>query len=444
MDTPLHEAVAKQDPAAVKALLASGAAVNAKDEYGGTPLHWAAVRESVEVVRLLAAAGADVNARDADGWTPLRRAAEAFDPHVEVVEELLAAGADVNARDANGWTPLFGAVRSERADMVKALAGARADLSAKGDPGPTQPHLRGRSLLHYAVSEACPEVVEALIAAGADVNARTDGGLRPLFLAIESALSNTFPAARSRARMTQCAALLLLGGATDLAEQEGTVVRDRDDPARLSWLCDAPSLLFVAAENGPVTLVRLLLERGVDVNQKHPGETAYTFRGDHLGDTPLHWAVRSGPEEATQMLLAHGADVDAVNQEGETPLRAALAEKRLDVAEALYAHGADTSRPSLLDKAVDAREIEVVDWLLAHGASVNGREGESSRTPLHTAASNLQVEMVELLLTKGADVNALNGDRKTPLCLAQERAVYRRGEEAETVVRMLREHGGRE
>lgn len=59
--------------AVVKALLARGAKVNARDKLGRTALHYAAWNGPVTSahVRLLIAAGADINAKDKQGWTPL-------------------------------------------------------------------------------------------------------------------------------------------------------------------------------------------------------------------------------------------------------------------------------------------------------------------------------------------------------------------------------------
>ena len=73
----LHEAVdynQQNPPAAVAALLAAGADVNARNRSGLTPLHLAASsNENPAVIGLLLEAGANLEARDDDGDTPLRR-----------------------------------------------------------------------------------------------------------------------------------------------------------------------------------------------------------------------------------------------------------------------------------------------------------------------------------------------------------------------------------
>ena len=61
---------------------------------------------------------------------------------------------------------------------------------------------------------------------------------------------------------------------------------------------------------------------------------------------------------------------------------------------------------------------EIVELLIAEGADVNAMNG-AGQTPLHFAAQEGQKEIVELLIAKGADVNAKTNDGETPLDLAK-------------------------
>ncbi len=90
---PLSAAASGGHKEFVELLIANGADVAAKNEYGSTPLHNAATKE---IAQLLITNGADINAKINDGSSPLLAAA--MKGHKEVAELLIAKGADVNAR----------------------------------------------------------------------------------------------------------------------------------------------------------------------------------------------------------------------------------------------------------------------------------------------------------------------------------------------------------
>ena len=92
--THLMYASMKGDVERVRWLLARGAPMELKDNYGHTALYLAAICNRAEVARVLIAAGADVEATDNFGFTPLY-IASTFGC-ADVLEVLFAAGADVN------------------------------------------------------------------------------------------------------------------------------------------------------------------------------------------------------------------------------------------------------------------------------------------------------------------------------------------------------------
>ena len=165
-------------------------------------------------------------------------------------------------------------------------------------------------------------------------------------------------------------------------------------------------------------IVELLITHGADVNAR-----------DEYGDTPLHDAAYYGaPVDFVELLIAHGADVNARNESGDgTPLHSAIPGGSLIVAELLLAHGADVNAregyydltPLHYAALYDAgAPVDSAELLLAHGADVNARD-EYGRTPLHYAARDgAPVDLVELLIAHGADVNARDEDGDTPLNVA--------------------------
>jgi hypothetical protein len=102
--TTIHEAAFMGDVNQIKAHIAAGSDLNAKDAYGSAPLSIAALFDKPEIARLLIEAGADVNVTSGDGSTPLHSAA--FFGRQEIAEMLLKNGADTSIRNNYGSTAL--------------------------------------------------------------------------------------------------------------------------------------------------------------------------------------------------------------------------------------------------------------------------------------------------------------------------------------------------
>ena len=182
---------------AVAACLDSGADPMAREAYSGrTPLHMAAMAStSPEVIELLLAAGAQVNARSRSGGeTPLEAALRSEARRdAAVIEALLAAGADPNETDINDWTPLHQAASMGEEDLIKALIRYGADLDARNGGG-TLHLFGGNTPLHVAVGGGAePAAVAALLAAGSDVNARTEIDASPLHMVTLSTVIQNSP-----------------------------------------------------------------------------------------------------------------------------------------------------------------------------------------------------------------------------------------------------------
>lgn len=107
--TAMHFAVGHGDAAAVRALVARGAKLEAVNEPGRRPLHAGALHGREEAVRAALEAGAEVDPRDAAGQTPLHlsalRAGHPVSASPGIVRALLERGADARAVDADGKTP---------------------------------------------------------------------------------------------------------------------------------------------------------------------------------------------------------------------------------------------------------------------------------------------------------------------------------------------------
>jgi ankyrin repeat protein len=160
----LHAAAATGDVAAIEQLVADGEKPNLQDSRSRTPLLVAAFQRQHDAVAALLRHGANPNARDSDGFDALTVATVNND--IETLKAVLAGGGDAHAvvgRDKG--SALISAAQLGFVDIVRALIGAKADID--------HVNARGWSALITAVvlgngDQAHTDVVEALVAAGAD------------------------------------------------------------------------------------------------------------------------------------------------------------------------------------------------------------------------------------------------------------------------------------
>ena len=139
-DTPLALSSILPDDAYCRLLIAHGAKVELKNQYGTSALMVACMWHDLQTTQCLIRAGADVNSLDSDGRTPLAYAVDGsgvgnrnhFD---ELLDVLLRNGAKINATDNSGNTLLMMAVRSAAPDRVSALLRRHPDLKAVNRKG---------------------------------------------------------------------------------------------------------------------------------------------------------------------------------------------------------------------------------------------------------------------------------------------------------------------
>lgn len=142
--------------------------------------------------------------------------------------------------------------------------------------------------------------------------------------------------------------------------------------------------------------------------------------------TPLHAALNKGAKEhldIARLLIEHGADVNAQDDEASSPLRMALDFKQFEVVPPLLRKGADAnvrlnghSESTPLHIASCSGHPIVVQLLLEYGAEVNVWDGKG-RTPLHIASNNGDSNAVQMLLEYRADVTSRDKKGCTPLHL---------------------------
>jgi ankyrin repeat protein len=231
-------------------------------------------RADLKVVALLIEAGVDVNSADDDGTVPLHTAAGA-DRTPSAMPLLVKAGARLDALDSAGDTPLCRALHASLPANALWLLAAGADPKLGCKESPT---------LHVAVAEGMADVVSALLAKGAAVNAANGSGETPLFQSVSLISSN--------AAVTK--ALMAAGGDVQAPSKAGRTP------------------LHEAARRQNAELTRLLLDAGAKVDAR-----------DREGETPLFLAANVDGVAVIPLLLAAGADPRIANVLGVTPLKIA-------------------------------------------------------------------------------------------------------------------------
>lgn len=124
------------------------------------------------------------------------------------------------------------------------------------------------------------------------------------------------------------------------------------------------------------------------------------------GKVAIFMAARSGSISCLELLLQHGASINAVDLENWT----------------------------ILNEAVKYSRIDTVNYILQHGGNV-ALADDDAWTPLHVAGRFGIVEAVAPLVAAGGNINAVTEDFETPLLLACSQTGH------ETVVRELLKHG---
>jgi ankyrin repeat protein len=142
---------------------------------------------------------------------------------------------------------------------------------------------------------------------------------------------------------------------------------------------------------------------------------------DVQGRTALMHAVASGCLSTVQLLLEHGADVNADTSIMMTPLMAASMQQRSNIASFLIEAGADMNAEdcegySAVMIAVQYNSFAVLQLLLDRGADVHARNEEGNA--LNMAARDGHVHVMELLVQRGISITTVGISGKTPLMVA--------------------------
>lgn len=193
-----------------------------------------------------------------------------------------------------------------------------------------------------------------------------------------------------------------------------------ESPTRTNALC-------IAIRECKESVVKILLEKGASPNTDPDCDVNY----------PMHYVIsfwKSNVMLILQMLVEHGADIDAEDEHGATPVVRAQMQENFEAVAFLLDKGAKISYTvpelgvsSILHLAVDSsrdadKTLILIRFLLIHGVNVDFRDADGE-TPLCWALLPRQPwtsrlpEVVRFLLNNGACVNVQDLRGRTPLIL---------------------------
>ena len=371
----------------------------ASDDTGETALHAAAMGGHLPVMNALLDAGADPDAVRADGKRPIHFALDrrnrtalragvlagtllsrgaAYNIYLaavlgdmDYVREALDRDSELsNFEDSAHQRPISAAARRNDLEMVELLLanGANPSLPEEGAPV--------GSALWIAVYQKQPEMVKLLLEHGADPNTAPESS--------GSAISHT-------RKDPELRNLLLWYGARE----------DTNDRKELEDL----------VSDNALEEVEKLLRTGAD------RQDLFAFWGEGI----LAGPAKNGRREMIELLMRYGARVPNVSKWApyyyfkHTEIAALLLERGMNPNHRNWHHF------TLLHHMAAEGEMEKARLLLDHGADINALDEEYRSTPLGCAARRGQKEIVELLLERGADPNLAGAPWATPVAWARKK-----------------------
>jgi ankyrin repeat protein len=291
-ESKLCEASENGDIEAVKTLLENGVDINEKGKFDAPALWFASLRDHAEIAKLLLDNGAYVDAKDSQwGATPFKAAAEMG--HLEIARMLLAKGAYPYTKDKNGTTALMSASLHGHTDLVRLLLDIGADINAKDRADKTA--------LHYASQKGQTEVIEILLKKGADFETESgdENGLKPT----DSPGPGVYKAGVSSSDSSP----MMWAAYEGKAESVRVLIEKGADVNMKDGLYH--TALHIAAMKGHAEVVKVLVEKGVLVNAT-----------DIRHRTALHYASEGGYINIVKFLLNNGANVKIRDLTGKTPI----------------------------------------------------------------------------------------------------------------------------
>jgi ankyrin repeat protein len=341
-DSPSTEDLAPADPDAAAAEAAFGRQTD-KDGGGLTPLVFAARQDCVDCVEALLEGGADVNEVTHYGWTPLLAAVQ--NRHYRLARFLLEHGANPNIANNGGWTPLYIATDNRNIES--------------GDYPVRKPDMDHLGFINL------------LLEKGANVNARVCG---------------------VKSTPSQC---------------QGDSTETRTN-FTMQWLYEDGATPFLrAAQSGDVVLMKLLLAHGADPKIATANNVTALAVAAGIGwveGVTYEWSPEENLE-AVQLCLDLGISPNTADDLGRAALHGAAHKGRNAVVQLLVDHGANLEAHDNGSRDTIDGPLKGQTWIPLHYSQGLVRVGVQSAIPHPETEAFIKKMMREKGLPIPPDIN---------------------------------------
>lgn len=380
-DTVLHYAALWNMPEHIQVLVEHGALLEAPGQHGRTALIAAAETGRLEAVSALLSQGAEVNATSKPDETPALVFA-ALLGDAKMLELLLEHDAELEKSSSVGFTALIAACDQGNDQSVRLLLTKGANLEAED--------ALGQTATFHAVVNGHAQILQLCIEHGAKLD-------------VEDAAGETMMFAAVKAGNIQCLQILMDAGASPKANEEIW------EPA-----------LFLAAEQGSATCMSIALSK-VSADCRNTE-----------GETPLMVAVKNVQLECAKILLQKGASVNVLDKANMPLLHLAASSLDKDCLQLVIDHGANLEAHDGIGQTVllhsigcqmydeHERRLQCLQCIVDAGASLSATDLEGQTALIVTMRRGCWDE-AKILIAKGVPLDAVDNAGKTALMIAAQK-----------------------